>query len=251
MLVMGNRSAELTKYAANALLATRISFMNEMANLAERLGADINEVREGVGSDSRIGYPFLFPGVGFGGSCFPKDLAALVSMGKQSSYEPRLVEAAIAVNDDQKSVLFDKLNRYFEGELSGKRIAIWGLAFKPRTDDMREAPAVVLINRLLEAGCEVCAFDPVALDSAREILGDRIRYCSVPYDAVEAADALCLVTEWQEFRLPDFDHMKKLMRHAIIFDGRNIWNGPRLQELGFDYYGIGTPSSTFPGEGSR
>ncbi len=251
ILVMDNRSAELTKYAANALLASRISFMNDMANLAERLGANVDQVREGVGSDARIGYPFLFPGVGFGGSCFPKDLEAVAAMGREVGHPSRMVEAAIAINHDQKGVLGAKVERYFEGKLNDKTVAVWGLAFKPRTDDMRESPSVVLIQKLIDAGATVRAFDPVAHETARTIFGDRITYAESAYAAVEGAHALCLVTEWQEFRRPKFERIKESMAGGgtpAVFDGRNIWNGETLRSLGFDYFGIGMPSSKFPDE---
>ena len=238
ILVMDNPSAELTKYAANSLLATRISFMNELANLADRVGADINEVRKGMGTDERIGHSFLFPGCGYGGSCFPKDVDALVYTARDFGFELDILQATNRVNRRQKEVLFEKLELRFE-DLAGKTIAIWGLAFKPRTDDMREAPSLTLINALLEAGAKVQAFDPVAHHTARAELGDRISYAKKDYDALEGADALVVCTEWNEFRRPDWERMKSLMAQPLIFDGRNIYDPARVEEKGFEYYGIG------------
>ena len=239
ILVMDNTSAELTKYGANALLAARISFMNELANLADRVGADIDEVRHGMGTDSRIGHSFLFPGMGFGGSCFPKDVDALAHTGKQVGLELEVLEATNRVNRRQKRVLFDKIQARFTGDLAGKRVAVWGLAFKPRTDDMREAPSLTLIAHLLAAGATVRAFDPVARETARRELGDTIEYATKPYAALEGADALAICTEWNEFRRPDWERMKKTMRQPLIFDGRNILDPARVEEAGFEYYGIG------------
>ena len=238
ILVMDNASAELTKYAANSLLATRISFMNELANLADRVGADINEVRKGMGTDERIGHAFLFPGCGYGGSCFPKDVDALVYTARDHGFELDILQATNRVNRRQKEVLFDKLQRRF-GDLKGKTIAVWGLAFKPRTDDMREAPSLTLIEALLAAGATVHAYDPVARETAHAELGDRIRYARKDYDALEGADALVICTEWNEFRRPDWDRMKALMKQHLIFDGRNIYDPARVEEIGFEYFGIG------------
>lgn len=239
ILVMDNTSAELTKYGANALLAARISFMNELANLADRVGADINQVRQGMGSDSRIGHSFLFPGLGFGGSCFPKDVDALGHTGKLVGMDLKLLAATNEVNRAQKRVLFDKLMARFGGDLKGKRIAMWGLAFKPRTDDMREAPALTVIGHLIEAGATIHAYDPAANETARAVLGDKITYARKQYDPLQGADALAICTEWNEFRRPDWERMKGLMRQALIFDGRNIFEPARVEEAGFEYYGIG------------
>jgi UDPglucose 6-dehydrogenase len=239
MLVMDRRSAELTKYAANSMLATRISFMNDLANLCELLGADIELVRKGMGSDARIGPKFLFAGPGFGGSCFPKDLRAAISTGREAGYKLEVLDAVVAVNERQKQRLGEKVVAHFGGDLSGKRIAIWGLAFKPGTDDIREAPALVLIERLLAAGAMVSATDPVAIEAVRKQLGDRIKYDESHYDCVQGADALVLVTEWHEFRRPSFERLKSLLRHPVIFDGRNVWNPAELRAAGFTYYGIG------------
>lgn len=239
ILVMDNVSAELTKYGANALLASRISFMNELANLADRVGADINQVRQGMGSDARIGHSFLFPGIGFGGSCFPKDVDALGYTGKAVGMDLKLLAATNEVNRAQKRVLFDKINARFGGELKGKKVAIWGLAFKPRTDDMREAPALTVIGLLLEAGATIHAYDPAAEGTTRAVLGDKIRYAGKQYEALDGADALAICTEWNEFRRPDWERMKKSMRQQVIFDGRNIFEPARVEELGFEYFAIG------------
>ena len=241
MLVMDRRSAELTKYAANSMLATRISFMNDLANLCEILGADIELVRKGMGTDVRIGQKFLFAGPGFGGSCFPKDLRAAISTGKEAGYDLEILQAVVAVNERQKRKLGEKITAHFGGAagLKGKRIAIWGLAFKPGTDDIREAPALVLIEQLLAAGAEVVATDPVAMDAVRKQLGDRIQYEESNYDCAKGADALALVTEWHEFRRPSFERLKTLLRQPVVFDGRNIWSPVELRAAGFTYYGIG------------
>jgi UDPglucose 6-dehydrogenase len=239
ILVMDNVSAELTKYGANALLATRISFMNELANLADLVGADINSVRKGMATDRRIGHSFLFPGVGFGGSCFPKDVDALGYTAKKQGLDLRLLEATNAVNRDQKKVLFEKIKARFKGDLAGKRIAVWGLAFKPRTDDMREAPSITIIKALLEAGASVAAYDPVAMDVAKGIFGDDVTYSARGGDALEGADALALVTEWNEFRHPPWDEVKAKLRQPVVFDGRNIWDPKTLEGQGIEYYGIG------------
>jgi UDPglucose 6-dehydrogenase len=241
LVVMDIRSSELTKYAANAMLATKISFMNELANIAERVGADIEKVRLGIGSDSRIGYSFIYPGVGYGGSCFPKDVQALVRSSNDVGYTARVLEAVEAVNHDQKSVLVHKMRAHYHGELAGKTVALWGLAFKPNTDDMREAPALTVILELLAAGAKVRAYDPVAMKEARRILGDRkgLTYVSAAYEALVGADALALITEWKEFRSPDFDQIRAMLKHPVIFDGRNVYSPDLLAHLGFSYYGIG------------
>ncbi|MBX3465953.1 MAG: UDP-glucose/GDP-mannose dehydrogenase family protein [Planctomycetes bacterium] len=239
ILVMDNVSAELTKYGANALLAARISFMNELANLADRVGADINQVRQGMGSDARIGHSFLFPGIGYGGSCFPKDVDALGYTGKNAGMDLKLLAATNEVNRAQKRVLFDKISARFGGDLEGKRIAIWGLAFKPRTDDMREAPSLTVIGLLLEAGATVHAYDPAATETTRAVLGDKIQYARKQYEPLKGADALAICTEWNEFRRPDWERMKGSLKQPIIFDGRNIFEPARVEELGFEYFGIG------------
>jgi UDPglucose 6-dehydrogenase len=239
MLVMDRRSAELTKYAANSMLATRISFMNDLANLCEILGCDIELVRKGMGSDARIGPKFLYAGPGFGGSCFPKDLRACITTGREVGYDLRILDAVVEVNEKQKRRLGDKVLAHFKGNLTGKRIALWGLAFKPGTDDIREAPALTLIDQLLAAGAEVVGTDPVAISAVRKALGDRIRYEEGHYEAAAGADALVLVTEWNEFRRPSFDRLKQIMRGPVIFDGRNVWNPGELRAAGFTYEGIG------------
>lgn len=238
-LSMSPESAELTKYVANALLSTKISFINEMANLCEQLQGDINDVRRGIGHDRRIGFAFLFPGVGYGGSCFPKDVRALSSMATDVGVVPRILDAVDAVNQAQKKVLISKVESHFKGDLSGKRIAVWGLAFKPRTDDIREAPALVLIDRLLELGAEITVHDPEATDNVRAEYGDRLQYAQQPMDALDGADALAINTEWSEFRNPDFGAMKKRMKTPLIFDGRNLYDPERMIEEGFTYYSIG------------
>ncbi len=238
-LVMSPESAEMTKYVANCLLATKISFINEMANLCEVYGADINDVRRGIGHDQRIGFHFLFPGVGYGGSCFPKDIRAVIHMARTKGLSARMMEAVDGVNEAQKNVLFQKIERHMGGEIKDKTIAIWGLAFKPRTDDVREAPAIVLIELLLEAGAHLRIHDPEALANVRAIYGDRVVYCDRPYGALEQADALVVVTEWNEFRNPDFEVMRRLMRQPVIFDGRNVFDPARMADLGFTYQGIG------------
>jgi UDPglucose 6-dehydrogenase len=245
MIVMDIRSAELTKYAANAMLATKISFMNEVANLAERVGADIEQVRIGIGADPRIGYSFIYPGVGYGGSCFPKDVKALAQSGKEVGYETGILHAVEAVNGRQKRVLFEKIRAHF-GELRGKTIAVWGLAFKPNTDDMREAPSRVLIEALWEAGASVRAYDPVAMPETHKIYGTRadLALCDSNAQALVGADALAIVTEWQEFRSPDFDHIKATLKTPAIFDGRNLYDPAYMAKLGFSYYAIGRGSRT-------
>jgi UDPglucose 6-dehydrogenase len=233
-------SAELTKYAANAMLATRISFMNEIANICTRVGANIDHVRKGMGTDARIGTRFLFAGCGYGGSCFPKDVKAIVRTAEDHGYDFRILKAVEDVNETQKQLLFEKVHAHFDGDLAGKHFAVWGLAFKPNTDDMREAPAVVLCNQLIAAGATVTAFDPEAMDEAREHhLGDTISYAERPMDALDNADALIVVTEWNEFRRPDFEAVHDSLNHAVIFDGRNIYSRGVLERLGFTYYGIG------------
>lgn len=239
IIVIDIESAEMTKYAANALLATKISFMNEIANLCELVGADVENVRKGIGSDKRIGYDFLFPGVGYGGSCFPKDVKALVSTAKEHGYEMRIIEAVNKVNQTQREIFLKKILNHFEGELSGRRIAVWGLSFKPGTDDMREAPSITIINNLLEHGAEVRAHDPKANKTAQEIFEGNIPYFDDYYTTLEGADALVLITEWPELRSPDFERMKKLMKSPVVFDGRNIYSPDRLRKMGFTYYGIG------------
>jgi UDPglucose 6-dehydrogenase len=236
---MTPESAELTKYVANALLSTKISFINEMANLCERLGGDINDVRRGIGHDRRIGFAFLFPGVGYGGSCFPKDVRALSHLAKQVGLEPRLLSAVDEVNNHQKHVLVGKVRQHFEGELAGKVFALWGLAFKPKTDDIREAPALVLIDFLLEQGCKVQVHDPEAMDNVRAIYGEKLVYGDQPLDVLEGADALAICTEWGEFRNPDFDEMKRRMRGHVVFDGRNLYEPDTMRERGFAYHSIG------------
>jgi UDPglucose 6-dehydrogenase len=238
IMVMDCASAELSKYAANALLATRISFMNEVANVCELFGADVDRVRQAVGADRRIGTSFLFPGVGYGGSCFPKDVKALIRFSADRDYDFEVLKAVESVNDRQKRVLISKLKRHF-GLLKGRTIAIWGLAFKPKTDDMREAPAIVIIKALLEQGAKVQAFDPEATRMARSIFGSKVTYAAKSYDALKGADALVIVTEWHEFREPDFDRMRKLMRTPVIFDGRNIYNPQQMKAHGFTYSSIG------------
>jgi UDPglucose 6-dehydrogenase len=232
-------SAELTKYAANAMLATKISFMNDIANLCELVGADVNLVRKGIGSDPRIGKKFIYPGTGYGGSCFPKDVKALINTGKQNKHPLRILQAVEDVNQDQKSVLFNKVKKHFNGNLKGKKFGIWGLSFKPHTDDMREAPSLVIIDNLLKEGATVSAYDPVAMEEAEKELGTSIAFAKDQYEAIIDADALLLVTEWEEFRIPNFSVMKKLMKDKVVFDGRNIYDGGEMQENGFEYYGIG------------
>ncbi|RMH73820.1 MAG: UDP-glucose/GDP-mannose dehydrogenase family protein [Gemmatimonadetes bacterium] len=239
LIFMDIPSAEMTKYAANAMLATRISFMNDIANLCELLGADVNKVRKGIGSDPRIGPKFLYPGIGYGGSCFPKDVKALIKTGKEHGYDLRILNAVEAVNADQKLVLFHKVSRYFEGNLKGKTIALWGLSFKPETDDMREAPSIVLVDKFYEAGCHIKGYDPQAMENAKLIMGDKLEYAADPYEVLTGADCLLLLTEWREFRYPDYEQMASLLKRKLIFDGRNILNRDELRKQGFEYYGIG------------
>jgi UDPglucose 6-dehydrogenase len=238
-LVMSPESAEMTKYAANAMLATKISFINEMANLCEAYAADINDVRRGIGHDSRIGFSFLFPGAGYGGSCFPKDVRAAVNMAKVKGLQARMMEAVDEVNEAQKTVLVHKVMNHLGSSPRGKIVAVWGLAFKPRTDDIREAPALVLIDALLAAGCVVKVHDPEAMSNVRAIYGDKLHYPDHPYDALDNADALAIVTDWNEFRSPDFSQMLSRMRQPAIFDGRNLYDPARMKALGFTYQGIG------------
>ncbi|QDU50081.1 UDP-glucose dehydrogenase family protein [Gimesia panareensis] len=241
-LSMELESAEMTKYVANCMLATKISFINEMANLCERVGADINQVRRGIGHDQRIGFSFLFPGVGYGGSCFPKDVSALISVAHDREMEPAILNAVDQVNTAQKRVLFEKINRFFDGQLAGKTIAIWGLAFKPKTDDIREAPALVLIDQLLQAGANLKVHDPVAMDNVKAEYGDKLAYFDHHYDTLEDADALAIVTEWNEFRHADFDYIRHKLTHPVIFDGRNLYDPAKLKARGIKYYGIGLSS---------
>lgn len=239
LMFMDIASAELTKYTANAMLATRISFMNEIANVCEKVGADINHVRSGIAADPRIGNKFLYSGVGYGGSCFPKDVKALINTGGQYGYPLKILAAVEAVNKEQKTVLFHKINDYFNHDLEGKNIAIWGLAFKPNTDDVRDAPALVIIEKLLAAGASVRVFDPVAMENTKNILEEKVAWSSNMYEALNGADALALVTEWNEFKLPDWSKVSGLMRQKVLFDGRNIYNKSNLLKMGFDYFGIG------------
>jgi len=239
VIFMDITSAEMTKYAANSMLATKISFMNDIANLCEIVGADINMVRKGIGSDSRIGNKFIYPGIGYGGSCFPKDVKALIHTADDYKYSLRVLKAVEEVNEDQKSVMFNKVMKFFKGDLNGKTIGMWGLSFKPQTDDMREAPSLVLIKKYLEAGAKVRAYDPVAMHEAKRILGDKIEYAEDQYDALIDADCLVLVTEWPEFKFPNFNVIRKLLKTPAIFDGRNIYGRAEIQKRGFDYFCIG------------
>jgi UDPglucose 6-dehydrogenase len=249
LIAMDIRSAELTKYAANAMLATKISFMNEIANLAERVGADVEKVRVGIGSDPRIGYGFIYPGVGYGGSCFPKDVQALARSARQVGYVPSILDAVEEVNARQKQVLFTKISKHFGGQLKGRTVAVWGLAFKPNTDDMREAPSRVLLEALWGAGANVRAYDPVAMDETRRIYGERadLALCDSAEAALTGADALAIVTEWQEFRSPDFDGIKVALKTPVIFDGRNLYDPALMGRFGFTYYAIGRGVSLSPG----
>lgn len=239
IMIMDRRSAELTKYAANAYLATRISFMNEIANLCEHLGANVDMVRIGIGSDSRIGKRFLFPGVGYGGSCFPKDVQALSRMADASEYDFKILDAVMSVNDRQKHILVQKLRRHFNGDLKGKKIGIWGLAFKPNTDDIREAPAITIIRGLIEEGAEISAFDPEAMENMQGVFNDSVKFEENMYAVVEKADALAIITEWNVFRMPDFKKVREKMVSPVIFDGRNLYDPAYLQEMGFHYESIG------------
>ena len=239
IIFMDIPSAEMTKYAANSMLATKISFMNDVANLCEIMGADVNMVRRGIGSDARIGTKFIYPGIGYGGSCFPKDVKALIKTAQENGYDMQVLRAVESVNDQQKSVLYNKLSRHFGGDLLGLKIAVWGLSFKPKTDDMREAPSLVIIEKLLAAGCTVTAYDPVAMPEAKHSLGDTITYAKDEFAALIDADALLVVTEWPDFRAPNFDVVARLMKQKVIFDGRNIYEASELKELGFAYHCIG------------
>jgi len=241
-LVMSPESAELTKYVANAMLATKISFINEMANLCERMQADINDVRRGIGHDQRIGFAFLHPGVGYGGSCFPKDVRALAAMARDHNVAPTILNAVDEVNTQQKHVLMAKINQHFQDNIDGLLFAVWGLAFKPKTDDVREAPAFVLIDRLLAGGARVRVFDPEAMQASRAVLGNRVEYANRSIDALKGADALAINTEWDVFRHPDFEEIKAMMRAPVIFDGRNLYDPKHLAKLGFTYYSIGRPT---------
>jgi len=241
IIVMDVVSAELTKYAANAFLATKISFINEMANICSRTGADINMVRRGIGSDPRIGHLFLFPGLGYGGSCFPKDMQALIHTAKFRGYNPRILEAAEAVNQDQRQLFFDLISRYYHGDLKGRVLALWGLSFKPQTDDIREAPALTLIEKLQEAGARLQAHDPEAMPATKQYLGNNqaVSFAKTSYEALEGAEGLLVCTEWTKFREPDFERMRSLMKDPVIFDGRNLYNPEKMDKLGFKYFYIG------------
>ncbi len=241
-LSMELESAEMTKYVANCMLATKISFINEMANLCERVGADINQVRRGIGHDQRIGFSFLFPGVGYGGSCFPKDVSALISVAQNQNMEPTILNAVDQVNVAQKKVLFEKISSYFKGNLKGKTIALWGLAFKPKTDDIREAPSLVLIDQLLQAGVNLKVHDPVAMENVKAQYGDKLSYFNHHYDTLEGSDALAIVTEWNEFRHADFDYVLHRLSNPVIFDGRNLYEPEKMKQKGIDYFGIGLSS---------
>ena len=239
LLFMDIPSAEMTKYAANAMLATKISFMNDIANLCEIVGADVNHVRKGIGSDARIGTKFIYPGAGYGGSCFPKDVKALIKTGKDFKYSLQILQAVEDVNDRQKNVMFTKLDKHFNGKLEDKTVAIWGLSFKPHTDDMREAPSIVIIDKLLQAKAVVKAYDPVAMTEAKHKFGDNIIYGKDAYEVLLDADALIIITEWPEFRVPNYKIMERLMKNKLIFDGRNIYEPSEMKEMGFSYYSIG------------
>ena len=242
IMIMDIASAELTKYASNALLATKISFMNEIANLCERVGADAEAVRKGVGSDSRIGFQFLFPGVGYGGSCFPKDIKALINTAKESKYDFKVLKAVDRVNQMQRSVLVEKILRHYKGNIKGRIFTIWGLSFKPQTDDMREAPAIDIVKKILAKGGRVQAYDPAANENAEKIFGSRIKLFDTNYDALHDSEGLVIVTEWHEFRRPNYERMHKLMRRPVGFDGRNIYTPSVMKDQGFTYYSIGRPN---------
>jgi UDPglucose 6-dehydrogenase len=241
MLLMRRRAAEMTKYAANAFLAMKISFINQIANMCENLGIDVNEVRSGIGTDARIGFQFLHPGIGYGGSCFPKDVQALAHVARTARVDADLIEHVHLVNQRQRELMFQRIAARFDGQLKGRSFAVWGVSFKPKTDDIREAPAVTLIEKLLEAGATVRAHDPQALDNLRASFKDRITYHTSSYEALTGADALIIVTEWNEFRSPDFDEMKKRLREPIVFDGRNLYSLEPMRSRGFQYYSIGRP----------
>lgn len=240
VIFMDERSAELTKYAANSFLAVKISFMNEVARLCERLGADVDMVRKGIGSDERIGKRFLFPGIGYGGSCFPKDVQALVKSSKEVEYEFEILNAVMKVNEDQKLFLIPKIQSFFKNELQGKHFALWGLAFKPNTDDIREAPALYMIDALTAAGATVTAFDPEAMNNVKQVVGDKINYASNQYEALQNADALIIATEWSEFRTPEFEKMSSLLKNKVVFDGRNVYDASQMKELGYHYDSVGS-----------
>ncbi len=242
VIFMDERSAELTKYAANSFLATKISFMNEIANLCELMGADVDAVRKGIGSDSRIGKRFLFPGIGYGGSCFPKDVQALAKSATDKKYDFKILNSVMEVNDFQRLKLIDHIKKYFNGNLKDKTIAIWGLAFKPHTDDIREAPALYNIEKLLDEGAQIKVHDPEAMDNVKKVIGDKIQYFPTPYEAAEGADAIFIATEWPEFRAPDFDKLSTILKNKVIFDGRNLYDVNTMQELGFTYISIGRKS---------
>jgi UDPglucose 6-dehydrogenase len=239
ILFMDIPSAEMTKYAANAMLATKISFMNDIANLCDIVGANVNEVRKGIGSDARIGNKFIYPGIGYGGSCFPKDVKALIQTGEQNNYKLRILKSVDAVNDDQKKVIIHKIMKHYNDDVAGKTFAVWGLAFKPKTDDMREAPSLVIIEALLKAGANVQAYDPVSMNEAEHMLDAKVVLTKDAINATKGADALILVTEWPEFRLPNWEKIRSNMKDQVIFDGRNIYNGDEMRVKGFEYYGIG------------
>ena len=239
LVFMDERSAELTKYAANSFLATKISFMNEIANLCELLGADVDSVRKGIGTDSRIGKRFLFPGIGYGGSCFPKDVQALSKSSSDVNYTFRILEAVMAVNADQKTILIPRIKDYYKGDLKGKVIALWGLSFKPHTDDIREAPSLYNIEELVKSGAIIKAHDPESMPNVKGIIGDKIQFCESPYEAAENADAVFIATEWPEFRTPDFDKLSTLLKSRVIFDGRNLYDLAQMKELGYTYFSIG------------
>jgi len=242
IFLMDERSAEMSKYAANSFLATKISFMNEVANLCEKVGANVDQIRRVMGSDHRIGKPFLYPGVGYGGSCFPKDVKALVETGAENGSRLHILESVVDVNIRQREVLYNKVDEFFEGKLKGKKFAIWGLAFKPNTDDIREAPSHVTIEKLLKAGAKVSAFDPEAMETTKEVFGDKINYAADAYEALQDADALLVCTEWYEFRHPELEQMKMLLKNPIVFDGRNVYDEASMKEDGFQYFGIGRSS---------
>lgn len=239
IIFMDERSAEMTKYAANAFLATKITFMNEIANLCELVGANVDDIRRGIGTDSRIGKRFLFAGIGYGGSCFPKDVQALAKTSEENNYKFHILDSVMRVNENQKTKLLPQVHQYFNHDLAGKTIAIWGLAFKPYTDDIREAPALYNIEALLEAGCTIKAYDPEAMPNVQALLGDSVQFCKNPYEALEEADALLIVTEWPQFRTPDFEKMDSLLKNKVIFDGRNLYELSQMKELGYTYYSIG------------
>lgn len=239
VIYMDERSAELTKYAANSFLAMKITFMNEIANLSEKLGCNVDHVRIGIGTDSRIGKRFLFPGIGYGGSCFPKDVQALSKMANQAEYDFKILNAVMDVNERQKTILMPRILAHFGGSLQGKKIGMWGLAFKPNTDDVREAPSLYMIDAMLKAGAEICAFDPEAMENVKKIVGDKISFCDNAYDAIDQADALLVVTEWPEFRNPDFDRMDQAMKQKVVFDGRNLFDPENMAEKGYHYESIG------------